>query len=209
MTTLTLPYPVPYCAQIASPALAELILTEQLPAEEDPRWAESGAETPAEYAYWTQRACGVACLKMCVDALGGTSRTLVEWARTGLAAGGYLVRGGEEIGWRHDSLAALCRREGLQAQAQPAALNDIPALIAEGKMVIASVSYQIGTLGPVTRRGGHLVVVVGAELDEAGQPAALLVNNPSGRHPHLRTGARIPLERFAQGYTGRVIAVWR
>ncbi len=70
METITLPYPVPYYAQVSSVELAEAILTERMPAELDPRWAETGAATPEIYAYWTQRACGVACVKMCVEALG-------------------------------------------------------------------------------------------------------------------------------------------
>ncbi|MBV5330914.1 hypothetical protein JZU69_00485 [bacterium] len=78
--TIRLPYPVPYYAQIASPELAESIFVQGMDPIHDPRWAESGAETPQEYAYWVERACGVACLKMCVEAVGGPTRPLVEWA---------------------------------------------------------------------------------------------------------------------------------
>lgn len=215
METIQLPYPVPYCPQVVSVDLAEAILTETLPAEFDPGWAETGAETPQEYAYWTQRACGVACVKMCVEALGGPPRSLVAWARAGVQMGGYLIGTDEngqqrEIGWRHAALAELIESAGagFHARPLPAALDDFAGLLRQGKMLVASVSYEIGTTGPVTRKGGHLVVVTGVDAD-AGQVQAVYVNNPSGRHPDLRTGARIPAERFASGYTGRIIAVWK
>lgn len=209
MTLITLPYPVPYYAQVASPELALPILEKRLPAEQDPRWVETGAASPQDYAYWAFRACGVACVKMCVEALGGPVYSLVDWANRGVQAGGYLTREDaagqlEEVGWLHRSLAALIRGAGYHADSCDATPNQIVAHLRAGKMVIASVSYELGTLQPVTRRGGHLVVVIGAEL-ENGRPSAFLINNPSGRHPHLRAGARIPIDRFTAAYTGRAI----
>lgn len=200
---------MPYAAQIACPELAEDIFSGRLPAEQDPHWAESGADSPEEYAYWTERACGVACVKMAVEAFGGPVRSLVDWARTGVALGGYLTDkrpdgSSAERGWLHSTLAELITREGFYAEPRPASLDELPSLLERGWLLIASVSYQIGTSLPVTRRGGHLVVVCGAELSD-GQLNTLIVNNPSGRTPELRINARIPVERFAAGYTGRVI----
>lgn len=211
---IQVPYSVPYYAQIASPDLAEAIFVKGLDPALDPRWAESGAETPQEYAYWVERACGVACLKMCVEALRGTKRTLVEWARLGLERGGYLVRraadGSEqEVGWIHGALADLANEAGLAAEARTADLNEIVELLKEGYLVIASVSYEAGDDRiPITRQGGHLMVVVGAECED-NHPVAFFVNNPSGRRKELQAGARLPLERFAPAYSGRVIIIRR
>jgi hypothetical protein len=210
--TVYLPFEVPYYAQIASPELASAIFIDGLDPIHDPRWAVSGAETPQEYAYWVERACGVACLKMCVEALDGPRRTLVEWARLGKARGGYLVRraadGSEqEIGWVHSALANMAREIGLAAEARPASLADILDAVRSGKLVIASISYEAGDDRlPITHRGGHLMVVVGAEFDEQG-PLAFYVNNPSGRRAELQVGARLPVERFALAYSGRVIVI--
>jgi hypothetical protein len=209
---LSLPYTVPYTAQIASPELAEAIFVHGLDPRLDPRWAESGAITPEEYAYWVERACGVACLKMCVEALGGSKRSLLEWARTGLTRGGYLIRRDKngyehEVGWVHSVLADMARDEGLEARAQAAGLEEIPALLAQGYLVIASVSYQAGDDRlEITHRGGHLMVVTGAELEE-GRVEAFIVSNPSGRRGELQSGARLPIERFDAAYSGRVILV--
>ena len=211
METLRLPYPVPYYAQIASPELAGAIFDGVLPPEEDPRWAETGAETPQEYAYWVERGCGVACVKMCVEALGGPQRPLIDWARAGVNINGYLIARGpdgrfEERGWIHKALVALCQQAGLKAEACPADLEAITRHLRAGRMVIASVSYQIGTTDPVTKRGGHLVVITGAEV-QGGVPNAFFINNPSGRETTMQANARILADRFAEGYTGRAIVV--
>ena len=210
--SIHLPYPIPYCAQIASPELAEEIFTRGMDPALDTRWAESGAETAEEYAYWVRRACGVACLKMCVEALGGPVRPLAAWARAGAARGAYLIRRdgkGEEheIGWVHSGLADMAREAGFQAQTRAAGLADILGFLRAGWLVIASVSYQLGDDHlPVTKQGGHLIVVTGVEYNEAG-PLAFFANNPSGRRPGLQAGARLPVERFAAAYGGRVILV--
>jgi len=212
MDTIRLPFSVPYYAQIASPELAEEIFTRGMDPVLDGRWAESGAATPQEYAYWVERACGVACLKMCVEALGGPRRTLLEWARMGVKRGGYLIRTDEngaahEVGWVHSALAAMAADSGLQARAVAASLKEIAGYVREEKLVIASVSYEAGDDRlPITRKGGHLMVVVGADCTQDG-PLAFYVNNPSGRRASLQAGARLPVERFGQAYSGRVIVV--
>jgi hypothetical protein len=209
---IRLPYPVPYYAQIASHELAESIFVHGMDPALDPRWAESGADTPQEYAYWVERACGVACLKMCVEALGGPKRSLVDWARVGLERGGYLIRRNDdgstcEVGWVHGVLVEMARENGLIAEAHPASLEEIPAYLRQGHMVIASVSYEAGDDRlPITKQGGHLMVVIGAECVD-GRPHAFYVNNPSGRRKELQANARLSLERFAAAYSGRVIVI--
>jgi hypothetical protein len=207
---IRLPYPVPYYAQVASPELAESIFVLGMDPAQDPRWAESGAETQQEYAYWVERACGVACLKMCVEAVGGPVRSLVDWARLGLLRGGYLIRleadgRDHEVGWVHSVLAEMAQESGLTAEARSASVEEIPAYLRQGRMVIASVSYEAGDDHlPITRKGGHLMVVIGAEYVD-GHPQAFYVNNPSGRRTELQAGARLPLERFAAAYSGRIV----
>lgn len=209
--TLLAPYPVPYHAQIASPELATAIFVEGRDPALDPRWRESGARDPQEYAYWSDRACGVACVKMCVEALGGSIRPLIDWARRGDDLGGYLREQRpdgslKERGWLHQTLAELIEGEGFKAQVQALELEGFAAVIASGGILIASVSHEIGTSAPVTRRGGHLVVVFGVELDGS-QVGALILHNPSGRTRDLQAAARIAAPRFAAGYSGRVITV--
>lgn len=210
---MTVPYRVPYYAQIASPWLATAFFERGLNPALDPHWGESGGRSPEEYTYWTNRACGAACVKMAVEALGGERLALIEWARRGVYIGGYLSEkradgSHAERGWLHSALAELIRRAGFHAEARPLPLGDFAPILAEGGMIIASVSHEIGTHQPITKRGGHLVLVFGAVV-EKGEPTALLLHNPSGRTPNLQENAQIPAERFNAAYTGRGIVVKR
>ena len=200
-----LSYSVPFCAQIASPELAERIFVQGLDPRLDPRWAESGAATPEEYAYWVDRACGAACLKMCVEALGGPRRALVDWARAGLAKGGYRA----PVGWVHGALAELAREVGLCAEARAASLEEIVEELRLDHLVIASISHEAGDARlPITKQGGHLMVVVGAECGRDG-PSSFRVHNPSGRRPEWQAQACLPVARFAAAYSGRIIVIAR
>jgi hypothetical protein len=141
-------------------------------------------------------------------------RSLVDWARLGLERGGYLIRYAEngdahEVGWVHGALDEMAQEVGLTAEARPASLEEIPSYLRGGGMVIASVSYEAGDDRlSITRQGGHLMVVIGADCLD-GRPQAFYVNNPSGRRAELQADARLPLERFAAAYSGRVIIVGR
>jgi hypothetical protein len=103
----------------------------------------------------------------------------------------------------------MAREEGLFAEARPAALEEIPDFVRRGLMVIASVSYEAGDdRVPITKQGGHLMVVTGVECED-GKSQAFYVNNPSGRRSELQNNACLPLERFAPAYSGRVILLGR
>jgi hypothetical protein len=203
---------VPYYAQVASPELARPIFAGGLDARLDPRWRESGAETAEEYAYWCWRACGPACVKMCVEALGGEKHSLMDWVRAGLSHGGYLIEKDDqgqpvEVGWLHRSLAELIREAGFQAAPQPVSLEEFPHYLNDACQLIASVSYEVGLdAGPVTHTGGHLVVVVGVNC-RGDTLENIIINNPSGRSEELRANACIPAGRFQAGYSGRCIVI--
>jgi hypothetical protein len=197
--------------QIASPELAEAFWERGVDPATDPRWAESGAASPAEYAYWSDRACGPVCVKMCVEALGGPARTMLDWVRAGLALDGYIVAQDAsghtvERGWAHRALAGMIQDAGFAAEAVSASPAEIVAHLTAGRLVIASVSAEIGTEAPITHTGGHLVVVGGADTRASEQqPVAFIVHNPSGRTPARQANAVVPAERFVAAFTGRVI----
>ena len=56
---------------------------------------------------WQPRACGVACLKMLLEAKGEHAPTLDEMIAQGCAIGAH-----GEYGWKHDGLIALARQYG-------------------------------------------------------------------------------------------------
>ncbi len=203
------PYTVPYYGQLASPELARAIFDDSLDPACDPRWPETGANTPQDYAYWAPRMCGMACLKMVAEAFDGPTMKIMEWLALGLRQNGYIIGtdqngASEELGWDHRVLANLLEETGISAKACPGDLDDVISVLNHQGLVIASVTYELGQVGPLTRRNGHLVVITGIELCE-GKPVAVFINNPSGRTPALRQRARISGERFLEGFSGRII----
>lgn len=214
MKSIRLPYPIPYYAQVASPELAHAIFEEGLNPGSDPSWQQWGCASAAEYAYWVDRACGIACVKMVVEGLGGPRRPMMEWIQDGLGRNGYLVTPDAnghplERGWVHRALAEQISACGFQASARPASLEEMVGFLGSGQALIASVSYELGKDAPVTRQGGHLVVVTGADLTGQGQAGCFYIHNPSGRSAAYRANARIEARRFAQAFSGRVILAGR
>ena len=73
---------IPYACQFASRELVRDFLEEGRPLESDPAWQTYGAQSPAEYAHWALRSCGVVCVKMAVEGLAGlTPRPVMEWVQ--------------------------------------------------------------------------------------------------------------------------------
>lgn len=212
MSDLTVSYPVPYTCQFASSALVRAFLRGERPLESDPNWAAYGADSPEEYAHWALRACGVVCVKMAVEGLTGHPHsTVIDWVRAGLAVDGYLAEQRAERpvekGWKHTALAQLAADRGLWAAlAVDLTLDDLAGHIRADRVIIASVSSELGEGLPLTRRTGHLVLVTGVALGEDGVQA-VIAHNPSGRTAEHQAHARIPAARFAQGFSGRGIVI--
>jgi hypothetical protein len=113
------------------------------------------------------------------------------------------------VGWVHQVLAEMAKESGLSAEFHAVTVEEIPAYLRQERMVIASVSYEAGDDRlPITKQGGHLMVVIGAECVKH-ELRAFYVNNPSGRRKELQAGARLSLERFAAAYSGRAIVIGR
>lgn len=215
MSEIRVSYPVPYVCQFASPELVRAFVNEQQPLESDPRWAEYGAESAAEYAHWARRSCGVVCVKMAVEALaGGAPQTIIEWVKAGLALEGYLaeLRSDRpdrpiEKGWKHVALAQLAVERGCDASVVASlGLPDLVEHIRADRLVIASVTSELGEEGPITRKSGHLIVIYGLEADEA-NITAIIAHNPSGRSAAMQQSTHIPVERFLNGFSGRGIVI--
>jgi hypothetical protein len=210
MNYIRLPYAIPYYAQVASPELAYSIFEEGQDPRSDPRWQQWGCESVDEFGYWVDRACGIACIKMVVEGLGGPQRLMMEWIQGALGRKGYMVTPDAngnpvERGWIHRVLAELISACGFPASTRAASIEEIAGFLDGGQIVIASVSYELGREGTITQQGGHLVVVTGADVTGDGKVDCFYINNPSGRLAKYQANARIDAGRFVQAYSGRVI----
>ncbi len=190
----------PYSAQWESEELVAEFLAGR-DAATDPRWADSGAESAAEYARWARHLCGMACLRM---ALGGT-RTIHALRRAVQARGGYVDEGGDAIhGLRYAGAVDWLRAQGIHARIvldEPAA--EIPRKLAGGRLFIASVhaAIRLPEADP-PHRGGHLVLVFGQ--DDGGR---LRFHNPSGHTAATRRDVRMALDAFSRFHAERGILI--
>lgn len=168
----------PFVPQWASRELTSAILRGEMDARDDPRWAETGASSPEEYAFWSWNWCGMACLSM-VLASRSHQVSIMELSRRCLARGGYVVRGDTIEGLFYAPAVALLREEfGISAHvASPLSLEEIAIELERKHFVIASVHpgiRQPQTTPPT--RGGHLVLLLGHDPLHG----RLVLHNPSG-----------------------------
>jgi len=193
----------PYFGQWETPGLIGAIITGACAARNDPAWAASGAENPAEYALWAEHLCGVACLRMALAARGITPPRARDLAKMLTRYGAYVE---EADGFIRGLIYAPAITWLAEAHAIPAeiildrAAEDIPPLLADGGLFIASVHPAIRRpADPAPGKGGHLVLVFGAAGD------ALRLHNPSGHDAASQADARVPIADFIRFFAGRGI----
>ena len=155
-------------------------------------WDAHGGAALGDRAEWSDRACGMAALRMILLTYGRPAPPLTELVALGVREGALTGRG-----WLHAGIARLAEGFGIPARAQPAAAADLPGHLAAAP-VIVSVTEKFPDDG---RKGGHLVVARGYHGTRPGDPD-ILFRDPSGWG---QTCDRVPLSRLAASYTGRCI----
>ncbi len=167
---------VPMCRQRIDPA----------------EWARCGGAALGDCAEWSDRACGMAALRMILLAYLGDAPPLTELILTGVREHALTGRG-----WLHAGIARLATDSGIPAAAEAAAAGELPGRLKDSP-VIVSVTEKFPDDG---RRGGHLVVARGT-AGSADGGADVLIRDPSAWGQHHD---RVPLERLAASYSGRCI----
>lgn len=139
--------------------------------------------------YWSDRACGLACLRMVFAHFRRPVPTQLELLKQCLAAGAYTPHG-----WSHAGLAQVATQHGVFAQARAMSVAEMPTLLRSAGPLVVSVTHRFPLDG---RRGGHLVVVKGRRSRP--QPVIEFCD-PSrwgAQHDH------VPETRFSASYAGR------
>lgn len=197
----TTPIP-PYRAQWESAGLVPEFLAGR-DAATDPLWCDSGAGTAADYARWAEHLCGCACLQMALGARGRPVPPIHAIRRAVQEKGGYVIQPDGAIrGLVYAGAVAWLEAQGIAARiVLDLAAQDIPALVDDGALFIASVHPAIRWPDrDPPARGGHLVLVFGTAAD-----GALRFHNPSGDTPAARADARLAPDSFARFFAGRGI----
>lgn len=197
---VTDPSEVPYYSQWESPELVPEFVTGRLSPAADPRWAASGARTPAEYGFWSGRACGLACLRMILDSRGLPVPPLMRLVERALEWKVYIPDGDRVAGLIYQPFSDWVRRDyGVDIDVVPAlSMDQLCSSATPAAPVIASVHYSIRWPDSTPpERGGHLVLVTGAG------GGRLRLHNPSGLPGSSQRDAVIAEGDFARFFAGR------
>ena len=116
---------------------------------------------------WTDRICGLACVKMVVAHFTDEVIPLGRLLQQGLKVDAYI----KGTGWVHRGLATLASQFGVRGHAESIGTDiaRISTCLNRGELVVASVGDGLDG----TRRGGHLIVIVNSTA------SAFIVHHPS------------------------------
>lgn len=198
----------PYFSQVMSAELVEDFIEGKRELGTDPKWQQSGADSPEEYVRWTWNNCGIACLKMVLTAKGSTpsSLTLVGLAKEAAQYGAFKINGSSISPLHYAEFCTYVKKEyGLKAH--PVSALSVCALkeqVANNNFVIASVHPSIRHFTNPTprKRGGHLVLIVG--YDENG----FYIHNPDGyKSNSSQERVFVPYQDFKRFFAYRGIVI--
>lgn len=200
------PNHVPYFSQWESRELTTDVLARgPMALTEDPRWASSGAQSPAEYAEWANSLCGMACLKMILAARTGRAIPTLELARQCAEYGGYVrTDTGDIKGLIYAPFVRFIKDAfGLDARVITGiGAADIEGVLGEAEFFIASVHHWIRwPERDPPGKGGHLVLVLAA------RPAEIVFHNPSGHDVRSQEYASVAVAQFDRFFAGRGVSI--
>lgn len=204
---LKVAYDVPYVCQFAKPEHAELSLKKELRAIDDPEWRESGATSPERYAEWAFTMCGMASAAMALEHFKGKRIKPAELAEDALVHGVYVQEPAMLSSMKYKEFSEWLPKYELHADVYTRlSVCGIRYALSEGCLVIVSVNPNVRgyDTAPKEQKGGHLVLVVGYDLDKD----TITINNPSG---FVSTNTQLkhvlPTGEFLKYYAGRGIVV--
>lgn len=197
---------VPYFSQWETPDMTLAVVAEgEAALLNDPKWAQSGADTVEEYAHWAANLCGMACLKM-ILASRGALHPIMALARAATDYGGYVVSadGASIKGLIYAPFVRMVsERFGLKAEVVTGIeAAQLPVLLGRFPFFLASVHHSIRWPDrEPPSKGGHLVLVTAAT------PDAVRFHNPSGHQRDTQADVVLPLADFHRFFANRGIAV--
>jgi hypothetical protein len=153
-------------------------------------WDLHGGWALGDRIEWSNRACGMAALRMILLAYGREAPTVTELLKLAVKHQVLTPRGA-----LHAGIADLAAGFGVRGRAEPVAAGDLVVHLVDAPLII-SVTEQFPDDG---RTGGHLVIARGYE---EGPDPVILIRDPSGWG---QTHDRVPLSRLAASYSGRAI----
>ncbi|MFI5679090.1 C39 family peptidase [Streptomyces cellulosae] len=146
-------------------------------------WDLHGGWALGDRTEWSNRACGLASLRMILLAYGREASTVTELLKLAVKHEVLTPRGA-----LHSGIVGLATDLGVPSAAEPVPVADLFARL-DGAPVIVSVTEQFPDDG---RSGGHLVILRGYENDPTRRPSSE-TRRPGARHTVKSTSADCPL----------------
>ncbi|MEV6653911.1 cysteine peptidase family C39 domain-containing protein [Streptomyces sp. NPDC051219] len=153
-------------------------------------WDLHGGWALGDRMEWSNRACGMAALRMILLAYGREAPSVTELLKLGVKHEALTDRG-----WLHAGIADLATGFEVPGRAEPVTAGDLLVRLVDAPLIV-SVTEQFPDDG---RKGGHLVIARGYR---DGQDPDILIRDPSAWG---QSHDRVPLSRLAASYTGRAI----
>lgn len=167
-----------------------------------------GFHSVSDARHWQERGCGVACLRMIVEALrpDAPSPRYGEMVYEGLEMNAYCERG-----WIHEGLVRLACAHGVSGRAyRRARAEDVAEQIRGDRPCIVSITaaFEGGRADEAGRPlppGGHLAVAFGCSQDERGL-RRFLVHHPSSWPEYNWAEKWVDRQSFEQSFSGNFMA---
>ena len=178
-----------------------------------------GAKDAEEFSFWVWRNCGIACVKMILDAhQKAPNKTMMDLTRRGIELEGYIThQEGKFVdqGWFHHSLVKLLEENGLTAKSKKwQSLTTVANDIIKNNHVILSVmapgrSYiqEDGSFKPKqnAKYGGHLILATSVTI-ENNAVSSITVHDPRGL-PNYQADLTISADIFNSIFSNMTIVV--
>ncbi|MDE9551422.1 C39 family peptidase [Xenorhabdus bovienii] len=195
---------MPYFSQWESAHLAADIIHQRLLLINDPLWAQSGANSPEEYATWANHICGMACIKMLLASRTDKIYPLLTLTKMAITYGAYQIEGNHIRGMIYAPVVSMLSEQfGITAQIKTNfTTENLHKVLADGSLYIASVHPDIRwPQQEPDKKGGHLVLVTKAT------PTEVTFHNPSGDNHKSQVNVTISIEVFNRFYAERGILI--
>jgi len=153
-------------------------------------WDLHGGWALGDRTEWSNRACGIAAVRMILLAYGRQAPTVTELLKLAIKHEVFTPQGAV-----HARLADLAASFGVPGRAEPVVADELVGRLGDAPVII-SITEQFPDDG---RTGGHLVIARG--YHDAPDPT-ILIRDPSGWG---QTHDRVPLSRVQASYSGRAI----
>ncbi|MEU0445595.1 C39 family peptidase [Streptomyces tendae] len=153
-------------------------------------WDLNGGWALGDRIEWSNRACGLASLRMILLAYGREAPTVTELLKLAVKNEVLTPRGA-----LHAGIASLATDLGVPSTAEPVPAQDLTRRLDDAPLIV-SVTEQLPDDG---RAGGHLVILRGYE---DGPDPTIHFRDPSAWG---QTHDRVQLSRVSASYTGRAI----